>query len=67
MMDENIEIEISFYCDCIICKGHYHDLTNFYKSNTINLEQVNIRIDEKKTERNEFNSSGQKLSFRFVK
>jgi hypothetical protein len=24
-MSEQVELEISFYCDCSICKGHFHD------------------------------------------
>jgi hypothetical protein len=46
MMDDNIEIEVSFYCDYNISKGHYHDFTNSYESNRINLEYRDFRINE---------------------
>jgi hypothetical protein len=46
MMDENFEIKISLYFDCVIRKGHYHDFTNSYESDAINLEHVNIKINE---------------------
>ena len=48
MIDKDIEIEISFYCDSIICKGHYHDFANSYESNEINLEHMDIRTNKKK-------------------
>jgi hypothetical protein len=38
-MNENIE-KISFYCDCSICKGCYHDFTNSYESNAVTLEHM---------------------------
>ena len=46
MMDDNIEIEVSFYCHYNISKGHYHDFTNSYESNAINLEYRDFRINE---------------------
>ena len=45
-MDQSFELEISFYCDCEICKGHYHDFSNSYESNAANLETVENGIDE---------------------
>jgi len=45
-MDQSFELEISFYCDCAICKGHYHDFSNSYYSNAANLEITGNEIDE---------------------
>jgi hypothetical protein len=55
MTKDNIEIEVSFYSDCIICKGHYHDFTSLFESNAINLENGDFRINEMNVE--EMNSN----------
>jgi hypothetical protein len=44
-MDQSFELEISFYCDCAICNGRYHDFSNSYESNAANLEIVENKED----------------------
>ena len=45
-MDQSVELEISFYCECAICNGHYHDFSNSYESNAANLEIMENEIEE---------------------
>jgi hypothetical protein len=45
-MDQSVELEISFYCECAIFNGHYHDFSNSCESNASNLEIMENEIDE---------------------
>ena len=49
-LGDHIELEISFFCDCSICKGHYHDFEHSNDSTTACLDSVDIGIDEKNLE-----------------
>jgi hypothetical protein len=48
-MNEQIELEISFYCDCSICKGQYHDFEYSHEA-TACLDSIEAGIDEKNQE-----------------
>ena len=45
-MEHNIELEISFYCYCSICKDQYHDFSNSSEPNTATLELVDTKMGE---------------------
>jgi tRNA A37 methylthiotransferase MiaB len=45
-MDQSVELEIYFYCECAICNGHYHDFSNSYESNAANLEIMENEIED---------------------
>jgi hypothetical protein len=45
-MGQYVELEISFYCECAICNGPYHDFSNSYESNAANLEIKGNEIEE---------------------
>ena len=45
-MNESVELEISFYYECAICNGHYHDFSNSYESYAANLKIMGNEIEE---------------------
>ena len=45
-MDQRVELEKSFYCECSICNVRYHDFSNSYESNAANLEIKGNEIEE---------------------
>ena len=37
-MDQSVELNISFYFECSVCNGRYHDFSNSYENKESNLE-----------------------------
>jgi hypothetical protein len=48
-MSEQVELEISFYCNCSICKGHFHDFEHSQEP-TECLDCIEAETDEKNLE-----------------
>ena len=48
-MSEQVELEISFYCNCSICKGHFHDFEYSHEP-TECLDSIEAETDEKNLE-----------------